>query len=251
MRKPLVVANWKMNATLASCAAWAKNVDFTGAQDIETAVCPPFVYLVNLKALLDGAHIALGAQNVSERDNGAFTGEVSASMLADIGAQFVIVGHSERRTLFAETDETVAAKCAKAGQYGLKPILCVGETLAERETGKTKNVIEREIRAVLNKNDLKIFTQGAIAYEPIWAIGTGRSASPEDAEDVHAFIRSLLSEYNAELARTIRILYGGSVKPGNAHALFAQKDIDGGLVGGASLKAEDFSAICRAANVRQ
>ncbi len=215
---------------------------------VEVGVCPPFVYIPQVIEGLAGKGIGVGGQDVSLYDeDGPYTGEVSAAMLADLGCSYAIVGHSERRTLFAETDGDVARKFTHALQAGLIPILCVGETLAEREQGVTEAVIARQLDAVLELAGIGAFERAVIAYEPVWAIGTGRHASPEQAQAVHAFIRARLGAHDAAVASRTRIQYGGSVKADNAAELMAMPDIDGGLIGGASLKAEEFMAICAAA----
>jgi len=214
----------------------------------EIVVFAPYPYLPQLQSILSGSAVAWGAQSVSEHPTGAFTGEVSASMLVEFGCRYVLVGHSERRNLFGETDEEVAAKFAAAQRSGLIPVLCVGETLVERELGATAAVVSRQIGAVLNHVGVEALGLSVLAYEPVWAIGTGVTASPQQAQDVHAAIRAQVSLLNAGVASSLRILYGGSVKPQNAEELFAQRDIDGGLIGGAALVADDFLAICRAAN---
>lgn len=213
----------------------------------EVVVCVPYPYLAQAQAALDGSSVAWGAQDVSEHAQGAWTGEVSAAMLADFACRYVLVGHSERRSFFGDTDAVVAAKFAAALKAGLTPVLCVGESLAEREAGITGEVVTRQIDAVLEKNGIEAFARAVVAYEPVWAIGTGRTASPEQAQEVHALIRSRFARDSADVAAGLRILYGGSVKPGNATELFGQPDIDGGLIGGASLVATDFLAICAAA----
>lgn len=213
----------------------------------EVAVCAPFVYLADVQAQLDGTPVAWGAQNVSKEASGAFTGEIATSMLQDFGCTYVIVGHSERRTLYGETDELVAEKFEVVRQAGLKPILCIGETLEEREKGVTNDVCARQINAVINHSGVEALTEGVIAYEPVWAIGTGKTATPEMAQETHAAIRQLIADQNADVAAKVRIQYGGSMNAGNAADLLAMEDIDGGLIGGASLKAEDFLAICKAA----
>jgi len=233
-RTRLVAGNWKMHGSRETIRALLDAivavVDAPGAQ---CAICPPFPYLAQVAERLRGTAIAWGAQNVAEHAQGAYTGEVSAAMLAEFGCRYVIVGHSERRQLYGETDAQVAAKFAAARKAGLTPILCVGETLAERDAGRTTEVVARQLGAVA-------FTAGVVAYEPVWAIGTGRNATPEQAQEVHAFLRE-------RLPRDTPILYGGSVKPQNAAAIFAMPDVDGGLIGGASLVAADFLAILRAA----
>jgi len=217
------------------------------AEGVDCAVCAPFPYLAQVSAALSGSPIAWGAQDLSEHDAGAYTGEVSGAMLKEFGCRFAIVGHSERRSLYAEDDSRVAAKFVAAQRAGLTPILCVGETLEERERGETENVVGRQLDAVLAAAGAGAMANAAIAYEPVWAIGTGRNATAKQAQDVHAFIRARLAARDRGLAQRVTIVYGGSVKPGNAAELFAMPDIDGGLIGGASLVAEDFIAICAAA----
>lgn len=215
--------------------------------DAEVAVCVPFPYLGQAASLLAGSDIGLGAQNLSEHAQGAYTGEVSASMLADFACRYVLVGHSERRTLFGECDAQVAAKAVAALAAGLVPVLCVGETLTEREGGLTEAVVGRQLQAVVERLSVGQIGRVVLAYEPVWAIGTGLTATPEQAQGVHAFLRGRLAAIDPVMAAGVRILYGGSVKADNASALFERADIDGGLIGGASLVAEDFLAICRAA----
>jgi triosephosphate isomerase len=211
-------------------------------------VCPPYVYLPAVRDWLQGSPIALGAQDVADQPGtGAYTGEVSGQMLRDVGCSHVIVGHSERRALYGETDAVVATKLKAALAAGLTPIVCVGETLAQRESGQTRSVIERQIAAVVDAAGVHALAKAVIAYEPVWAIGTGRTASPEQAQEVHAFIRGLVAERDATIAAGLSILYGGSVKGANARSLFAMADVDGGLVGGASLVAAEFLEIFRAA----
>lgn len=218
-----------------------------GDIECEIAVCAPYPYLGQLQAALSGSAVAWGAQSVSEYAAGAYTGEVAASMLLEFGCRYVLVGHSERRSLFGETDGVVAAKFEAAQRAGLIPVLCVGETLAEREAGATGKVVSRQLAAVLERVGVAALKDAALAYEPVWAIGTGVTASPTQAQAVHAAIRQQVAGLDAEVAGGLRILYGGSVKPQNAEELFAQPDIDGGLIGGAALVASDFLAICRAA----
>lgn len=213
----------------------------------EVAVCPSYVFLGDVQALLEGSKIALGGQNLCTEDAGAFTGEISHSMLRDYGCAYVIVGHSERRALYGESDEIVAKKFAVAQANGLTPIFCIGETLEEREQGVTEQVVARQIDAVVSQSGIAAIADCVIAYEPVWAIGTGKTASPQQAQDVHAFIRAGLAEKDADVAAKVRILYGGSMNAGNAADLLAMDDIDGGLIGGASLKPDDFLTICRAA----
>ena len=242
MRTPLVAGNWKMHGNRASNRALldALLAGIESLQGVECAVCVPFPYLGEVAGRLATTRLAWGAQNVSEHAQGAFTGEVSAPMLAEFGCRYVLVGHSERRQLYRETDAVVAAKFAAVLAQGMTPILCLGETLEERDAGRTEEVVGRQLETVMASNDKQSFNRAAIAYEPVWAIGTGRTASPEQAQAVHAFLR-------ARALPETRILYGGSVKPENAAALLAMKDVDGGLIGGASLVAGDFTAIARAA----
>ncbi|ACO81082.1 triosephosphate isomerase [Azotobacter vinelandii CA] len=244
MRGKLVIGNWKMNGSLDANRRLLQELlpPLAAVKGLEVAVCPPFPYLAQVGALLEGSSVALGAQNLHSAGQGAFTGEVGAGMLEELGCRYVLVGHSERRSLFGESDETVAEKFEAALRAGLVPVLCVGETLAQRRDGSTEAVIAGQVRAVLQRVGGAGIAAGVIAYEPVWAIGTGETASPEQAQAVHRHIRALLGE-----ATATPILYGGSVKPDNAAALFAQPDIDGGLIGGASLEAASFLAICRAA----
>jgi triosephosphate isomerase len=250
MRVPLVAGNWKMNGSRASARELLAGVKAGAAEMLraEVAVCPPFVFLPMAQADLDGTSIRWGAQNLSAETSGAFTGEVAASMLKDFGCRYVIVGHSERRTLYGEDDATVAKKFAVARAAGLVPILCVGETLDEREGGVTEEVVARQLDAVVALGGIDALASGVIAYEPVWAIGTGATATPDQAQDVHAFIRARVAGNDATVAAGLRILYGGSMKPDNAAELVAKPDIDGGLIGGASLKTSDFLAICKAAD---
>ena len=214
---------------------------------VDMLVCPPSVYLESVGKAIAGSGIALGAQTVSEHESGAYTGEVSPGMLLDMGCAYVIVGHSERRALYEETSEQVAAKFAAAQAAGLTPVLCVGETQVQREAGETSAVVDEQLDAVLNSSGVAALTKAVIAYEPVWAIGTGLTATPEQAQDVHRHIRGRVAALDAAVADGVQILYGGSCKGSNAAGLFAQPDIDGGLIGGASLKAEDFLAIATAA----
>ena len=213
-------------------------------------ICPPFVYLYEASRLLRDSAFSLGAQDVCADTHGAFTGEISAAMLKDVGCGYVIVGHSERRLLYRENDQLVARKFATAHARGLVPILCIGEQLADREAARTREVIARQLDAVLELSGAGALAEGVIAYEPVWAIGTGRNASPDQAQEVHAFIRARIGERDAKIAAATRILYGGSVKAGNAAELFAMPDVDGGLIGGASLKADEFLAILGAARAK-
>jgi len=246
VRRKLVAANWKMNGSSAANAQWV--AAWRGSSlPCDVVVCAPFVYLPQVGAGLAGTGAELGAQNLSEQAPGAFTGEVAGEMLLDVGCRWVIVGHSERRALYGETNELVASKAARAIALGLRPIVCVGETLAERDAGRTLEVVAAQLAAVLARCPAEQLAAGALAYEPVWAIGTGRTATPAQAQEVHAAIRGQLAGAAAAAAQRTRILYGGSVKPGNAGELFTQPDIDGGLIGGASLVAADFAAICASA----
>ncbi|MDO6563933.1 triose-phosphate isomerase [Amphritea sp. 1_MG-2023] len=249
MRKTIVAGNWKMNGTSESIKTLLESLT-SGVPAVEglvTLVCPPAVYLSQVKQALSDAPIALGAQNVSSQPSGAFTGEWSLAMLQDLGCEYVILGHSERRSLFAESDEDVAEKVAATLSAGLIPILCVGETLTQRESGETLSLVAAQIDAVLQRVGIEGFASVVIAYEPVWAIGTGLTATPEQAQEVHAAIRAQLAECDADIADQLSILYGGSMNAGNAAELLAQRDIDGGLIGGASLKADEFLTICAAA----
>jgi triosephosphate isomerase (TIM) len=248
--RPLIAGNWKMNTTRAEAVALAKGV-VEGAAAIKGAdllVCPPTIYLSAVAEAVKGTSVALGAQNMYFEGNGAFTGETSAAMLTDAGATFVILGHSERRNVMGETDADVNKKTHAALAAGLTPIVCVGELLAEREAGQTKAVVKKQFEGSLAGVSAEQVTKLVIAYEPVWAIGTGKVATPEQAEEVHADLRQLLtSRYNAGVAGQIRILYGGSVKPSNAAELLGQPNVNGALVGGASLKAGDFLGIAAGA----
>jgi len=249
MRKPLVAGNWKMHGSRADGAALVRSLlDLLPAHGAaEIMVCPPFVYLNETARLLKDSDVALGAQTLCAEAQGAFTGEISGAMLRDVGCRYVLVGHSERRQLYGEHDALVARKFVAAQASGLVPVLCVGETLEEREGGRTTDVVSRQLDAVLTVSGAAAIAQAVIAYEPVWAIGTGRNATPEQAQDVHAMIRGRVAALDAKIAASVRILYGGSVKASNARELFAMADIDGGLVGGASLKADEFAQICAAA----
>lgn len=253
MRRPLVAGNWKMNGSRVSIRALIEGIrrDLASVRTAEVAVCPPYPYLREVEDLLDGTAVAIGAQDVAEHDAGAYTGEVSARMLCDFGCRYAIVGHSERRQYYGDTDAVVAGKFACALASGLIPILCIGETLAEREAGRTEAVVGRQLAAVLDGSGAKAFADAVIAYEPVWAIGTGRTATPQQAQAVHAFIRGALAARDGAVAGAARVLYGGSVKAANAAELFAQADIDGGLIGGASLDPREFLAICRAADAKR
>lgn len=251
MRQPMIAGNWKMNGTRASAEALLSGV-VAGASSIsrtEVVVCPPFPFLFLGERLLAGSAVRLGAQNVCTKDGGAYTGEVSAAMLAEFGCRYVICGHSERREYYGETDEVIAEKLVACASQGMTPILCVGETLEQREQGATEEVIAGQIEGVVSRIGVEAFHQAEIAYEPVWAIGTGKTATPEQAQDVHAFIRQRIADRSQAIAGKVRILYGGSMKAANARELLSQPDIDGGLVGGASLVVEDFLAICHAGDL--
>lgn len=248
-RTRLVAGNWKMNGSTTTNPGLLADIVSGAAQltaATELAVCPPAVYLESTAHALADSGVALGAQNLCEQETpGAFTGEIHGTMLKELGCQYVIVGHSERRTLYGEDDACVAHKFATAQTLGLTPILCVGESLEQRDGGQAETVLARQLGAIMQHSGVSAFSNAVLAYEPIWAIGTGRTATPEQAQAVHAFLRGRLAALDAKIAGLVRILYGGSVKPANAAALFSCPDIDGGLIGGASLKAADFLAIAR------
>ena len=250
MRARFVAGNWKMNGSLRANDGLLEALKQGSGQSdgVNQAVCVPFPYLPQVSAALADSPIAWGAQNVSEHDAGAYTGEVSGAMLREFGCRYAIVGHSERRALYGEDDKTVAAKFVAARRAGLTPILCVGEQLAEREAGRTFEVVDRQLDAVLDLSGVEAFNRAVIAYEPVWAIGTGKTASPQQAEEVHAHIRGRIAGRDAKIAALVRIQYGGSVKAANAAELFSMPNVDGGLIGGASLKAEEFLAIVSAAH---
>lgn len=248
----LVAGNWKMNGSSASNAALLEGLVRGVAEcpAIDVLVCPPAVYLEAAHRHLASSPIALGAQNLSDQSKpGAFTGEVDAAMLNDVGCSHVLVGHSERRTLYGEDDACVARKFVVAQAGGLIPVLCIGETLAEREADETEAVLKRQLDAVISAAGIDSFRNAVIAYEPVWAIGTGRTASVEQAQAAHAFIRGEIAKNDAKIANSVRLLYGGSVKADNAASLFSCEDVDGGLIGGASLKAPEFLAICASAQI--
>lgn len=248
MHRKLIVGNWKMNLNRAESVKLAEQLARSNVTRADLAVCPPFVYLDCVSRVLDGSAVAVGAQDVYHEGNGAFTGEISAEMLADLGCRYVIVGHSERRQLLGESDQTVNRKALTALHRQLIPIVCVGETLQEREAGLMLAVIERQFRGSLAEFESSDMERIVLAYEPVWAIGTGKVASPAQAQEVHAALRKLIrTSYNEATARACRILYGGSVKGANAAELLSCQDIDGALVGGASLSAEGFLAIANAA----
>ncbi len=250
MRKPIVAGNWKMNksVTEAEDLAGGIKIDLAQCTEVDVVLCPPFTALKAVSDIITGTQIRLGAQNMHWEKNGAFTGEISAELLRDIYCHFVILGHSERRTYFGETNEIVNRKAKAALANNLLPIVCVGETLEERDAGRMEKVVSEQVRQSLAELDEASMRKTIIAYEPVWAIGTGRTATPEQAQEVHSLIRGLLSEsYNETTARAVRIQYGGSMKPSNAAELMEQPDIDGGLIGGASLDAHAFVEIVRAA----
>ena len=247
MRKTIIAGNWKMNASKASVKSLIDGI-LSGMEGVnsEVLVCVPFPYMSQVESLIEGSNLKLGAQNININPSGAFTGEVSADMIKDFGAKHVIVGHSERRSLYGETSSVVAEKTKAALGAGLSPLLCVGESLEQREAGKTETVVAEQINAVIELVGIESFDSIIIAYEPVWAIGTGMTATPEQAQAVHFFIRNLLGESSENIAQKTPILYGGSMNAGNAVELISCPDIDGGLIGGAALKAEDFLQICKA-----
>ena len=252
MRRPVVAGNWKMHGSRSANAALIAELELRLKPQwpIDVAIFPPFVYLSDTVRMLHEAPIAVGAQDVCAEAAGAFTGEVCAAMLKDVGCRYVIIGHSERRRLYHEDDALIARKFGAALAAGLTPVLCVGETLAEREAHKTEAVVARQLDAVLVMHGAASMSRAIVAYEPIWAIGTGRTASPEQAQAVHAFVRGRIGAQDANIAGQLRVLYGGSVKAANAAELFSMPDVDGGLVGGASLSADEFLQICAAAAAR-
>lgn len=245
MRNRFVIGNWKLNGSRSANATLLDLLKpaVAAKSDRYCGVCVPAPYLAQAQQALSGSNIGYGSQDVSRFESGAYTGEVSATMVADFGARFAIVGHSERRAIFGDTDAFVAAKLAIARKAELTPILCVGETLAEREAGTTESVVARQLNAVIDAHGIKSLTGAILAYEPVWAIGTGKTASPAQAQQVHAFLRGLVSRLDAQIGRELPILYGGSVKKASAVELFTMPDIDGGLIGGASLVAEEFLGI--------
>ena len=236
-----------MNGSLQSIILLVEGIKAGDAGSAQLAVCPPSVYLMKVGGMLEGTTVSLGSQNVCDQASGAFTGEISAEMLKEVGCQYAILGHSERRALYLESDELVAARYAMATESGLTPILCLGESLQEREQGVTEAVVGRQLDAVIERRGISAIAKGVIAYEPVWAIGTGQVATPDQAQAVHAFIRGKIAELDSNVGDRVQILYGGSMNPSNAAELLSQPDIDGGLIGGASLKAADFLAIAQAA----
>ena len=252
MRRPVVAGNWKMHGSRSANEALLTDLVERVKEEwrVDVVVFPPYVYLTEAVRVLDDSDVAVGAQDVCAEPVGAFTGQVAAAMLKDVGCRYVIVGHSERRRLNHEDDALVARKFGAALKAGLTPVLCVGETLEERESNRTESVVARQLDAVTAMNGVASFAQAVIAYEPVWAIGTGRNASPGQAQAVHGYVRDRIAAQDAKIASGIRILYGGSVKAANAAELFERPDVDGGLVGGASLSADEFLQICAAAAVR-
>lgn len=252
MRRPVVAGNWKMHGSRSANAALLTELErrLKPEWPIDVVVFPPYVYLADAARMTDEGQMGIGAQDVCAEAGGAFTGQVSAAMLKDVGCRYVIVGHSERRRLYHEDDALVARKFAAVLQAGLTPVLCLGETLEEHEAHHTETVVARQLEAVSAMNGVAGFANAIVAYEPVWAIGTGRTASPPQAQGVHAYLRRRIAAQDANIASHLRILYGGSVKGGNAAELFSMPDVDGGLVGGASLSADEFQTICAAAAVR-
>lgn len=248
MRRKFVTGNWKMNGSLPSIRDLVQGIlsGLDSVTDVDVAVCPPSIYIPEVAALAASTQLGIGSQNICDEDSGAFTGEVSGAMLAEFECKYAIVGHSERRSLYGESDELVAKRFAAAQRNEITPILCVGELLDEREAGITEQVVSRQLDAIINNSGISSFSRAVIAYEPVWAIGTGKTASPEQAQEVHAFIRGKLAALDSQVAEHVIIQYGGSVKGANAAELFSMPDIDGGLIGGASLQAEEFLTICRA-----
>lgn len=247
--KKLVVANWKMHGNLKQNSALLTDFieNLSHLKHTQVVVCVPFPYLAQLQNMLQNTNIAWGAQNVAKNENGAFTGEVSAAMLCDFGATYVIIGHSERATAYCESDENIATKFVQAKKHGLTPILCVGETLNEREAGMMEMVVGKQLDTIISSHGAEVFADAVISYEPIWAIGTGLAATPEQAKTMHKFIRNKVANLNLNAANRLKILYGGSVNPQNAVQLFFVENIDGGLIGKCSLNAQEFDGICQAA----
>jgi len=247
MRKPTVIGNWKMNGSRDGVRSLVEAL-VAQQSSCEAVICPPFVFLEQVSEMIAGSELRLGAQNVDWHESGAYTGEVSTAMLLEFGCEYCIIGHSERRAIFGETDQQVASKFAACHKAGLRPVLCVGESREQRLAGDTEAVVERQLSAVLEFSGIASFAEAVIAYEPVWAIGTGETASPEQAESVHVTIRSMLARLDARVSENIEILYGGSVNDENAAELFEMQNVDGALVGGASLRAEAFGSICRFAH---
>ncbi len=244
MRQSLVMGNWKMNGSRSEGLALANAIAAGLKQgDQGIAVCVPYVYLSDIKSVVENTPLVLGAQNIADQESGAYTGEISASMLKECGCTYALVGHSERRSYYGDTNESVATRFCQAQKEGIVPVLCIGETLEERESDKTFAVIDKQLNAVIDMAGIDALGNSVIAYEPVWAIGTGKTASDEQAQEVHKYIREQIASKNQDVANKVQILYGGSVKPGNAKAIFSMPDIDGGLIGGASLDAESFLTI--------
>lgn len=244
MRRSLVVGNWKMNGTLSSAKSLAEGIIAgLGSNNADIAACVPYVYIPAIADVVSGTSLGLGSQNIADKASGAYTGEISATMLKEFNCQYALVGHSERRSYYGDTNESVAARFAQAQTQKITPILCVGETLEQREQEQTFAVIDEQLDAVINLVGINAFNAAVIAYEPVWAIGTGKTASDEQAQEVHHYIRQYIAAKDQDIADKIQILYGGSAKPENAKGLFAMPDIDGGLIGGASLDAESFLKI--------
>jgi triosephosphate isomerase len=245
MRQSLIMGNWKMNGSREEGQQLAKALA-EGLENVgqEVAVCVPFIYLSDIRDVLAASPIALGSQNVADQASGAYTGEISAAMLADTGVKYALVGHSERRSYYGDTNQSVASRFIQAQKQNIIPVLCIGESLEEREQGRTFQVVDEQLDAVIDAAGIEAFGKAVIAYEPVWAIGTGKTASEEQAQEVHQFIRKRIADRSQAIADKLQILYGGSVKADNAKGLFAQPDIDGGLVGGASLDAKGFLQIC-------
>lgn len=255
-RRPLIAGNWKLNGTRESAVALARAVidglgtdqsGNTAGNTAEILLCPTALHLPDVLSAAADSTVCIGAQNCSSEISGAFTGEISARMLREFGVDYILAGHSERRALFGESSELVAGKCLAVQEAGVTPILCVGETLEQREAGQMEQVLHEQLDALLSTGGISAFTNLVVAYEPVWAIGTGKTASPEQAQEVHAFIRQKIARKDTGIGASLRILYGGSVKPDNAATLLAQPDVDGGLIGGAALDANSFLAICAAA----
>jgi len=247
MRTPMVAGNWKLNGSRESAVSLAREVAATPVANVDVVVCPVSVHLGDVAGAIDGTAVKLGAQNACAEESGAFTGEISSTMLGEYGCDYVIIGHSERRSLFGDTNESCAARHQAVTAAGLTSIFCVGETLEDRESGNTISVVDAQLEAVFDLCGNDAFSTAVIAYEPVWAIGTGVTASPEQAQEVHAHIREFVASRDKDSAAKLRILYGGSMKPDNAAELIGKPDIDGGLIGGAALKSADFLAICQAA----
>ncbi len=244
MRQSLVMGNWKMNGSRSEGVALANAISAGLKQGDEgIAVCVPYVYFSDILSVIENTPLALGAQNVADQESGAYTGEISAAMLKECGCSYALVGHSERRSYYGDTNESVATRFVQAQKEGVIPVLCIGETLEERESDKTFDVIDKQLNAVIDMAGIDALGKSVIAYEPVWAIGTGKTASDEQAQEVHKYIREQIAKKSQEIANNVQILYGGSVKPNNAKAIFAMPDIDGGLIGGASLDAESFLTI--------